>query len=379
MPDFDYADRRRRFRVTMETSGYDVAFIPLSADLEYLTGLERRVPTFGDIGYAHDWVAGMLIGANTDPVFILPRMMVEFDLPSGVPGDLVTVSELDDGPRLFAGAASRFGAVRKLGVGARTRGEAVIHALDTFSNPDLGNVSPLINQMRRTKTPEELVFMERAAHIADSAMAAVTERIRPGVTERELAEEIDHQMSLCGSRVPSFDTGAWTIGVGLDRDADTRLSSDPIVSGASVSFDFGAVVDGYCSDFGRTVHVGEPTDEFVEGYDLVMRAQAAGIAAVRPGVTAAAVHRACRDVIVEAGRGDLFRHRTGHCIGLDVHEQPYISEEAETALETGMTFTIEPSLFRSNVIGVRVEDIIVCEPDGGRRLNAFPTDLVVID
>lgn len=363
----------------METSGYDVAFIPLSADLEYLTGLERRVPTFGDIGYAHDWVAGMLIGANTDPVFILPRMMVEFDLPSGVPGDLVTVSELDDGPRLFAGAASRFGAVRKLGVGARTRGEAVIHALDTFSNPDLGDVSPLINQMRRTKTPEELVFMERAAHIADSAMAAVTERIRPGVTERELAEEIDHQMSLAGSRVPSFDTGAWTIGVGLDRDADTRLSSDPIVSGASVSFDFGAVVNGYCSDFGRTVHVGEPTDEFVEGYDLVMRAQAAGIAAVRPGVTAAAVHHACRDVIVEAGRGDLFRHRTGHCIGLDVHEQPYISEEAETALETGMTFTIEPSLFRSNVIGVRVEDIIVCEPDGGRRLNAFPTDLVVID
>ena len=151
------------------------------------------------------------------------------------------------------------------------------------------------------------------------------------------------------------------------------------MSGASLSFDFGAVVDGYCSDFGRTVHVGEPTNGFIAEYDLVMRAQAAGIAAVRPGVTAAAVHRACRDVIVEAGHGDLFRDRTGHCIGLDVHEQPYISEEAKTALETGMTFTIEPSLFKSNVIGVRVEDFIVCEPDGGRKLNAFSTDLIVID
>lgn len=362
----------------METSEFDAAFIPLSADLEYLTGLERRVPTFGDIGYAHDWVAGMLIGVDTDPVFILPRMMVEFDLPSGVPGDLVTVSELDDGSRLFAGAARRFGSVRKLGLGARTPGEAVIQALDAFSNPDLGNVSPLINQQRRIKTPEELVFMERAAHIADSAMAAVTKRIRPGVTERELAEEIDHQMALAGSRLPSFDTGAWTIGVGIDRDADRRLTSDSIVSGASVSFDFGAVVDGYCSDFGRTVHVGEPTDDFIAGYDVVMRAQAAGIAAVRPGVTAAAVHHACREVIVEAGHGDLFRHRTGHNIGLDVHERPYISEEDETALETGMTFTIEPSLFRADVIGVRVEDIIVCEADGGRKLNAYPTDLVVV-
>ena len=195
------------------------------------------------------------------------------------------------------------------------------------------------------------------------------------MTERDLAEDIDHQMALAGSRVPFFDTGAWTIGIGLDRDADTRLSSGAIVPGSSVSFDFGAVVDGYCSDFGRTVHVGERTVDFIAGYDLVISAQAASIAAVSPGVTAAAVHHACRDVIAESGLGDFFRHRTG----LDVHERPSISEEDETTLETGMTFTIEPSLFRPDVIGVRVEDIIVCEPDGGRKLNAYPTGLVVID
>lgn len=363
----------------MGTRRIDAAFLPLSADLEYLTGLERRLPTFGDIGYAHDWVAGMLIGPANDPVFILPRMMVEFDLPSGIPGDLVVVSELDDGARLFNDVARRFGTVQKLGIGARTRGETLIKALDLLSNPELVDVSPLVNRMRRVKTSKELALMESAAHIADKAMASVTEQIRPGVTERDLAEEIDHQMSRAGSRVPSFDTGVWSIGVGLDRDADTRISSDSIVPGSSVSFDFGAVVNGYCSDFGRTVHVGEPTDDFIAGYNLVIAAQAAGIAAVRPGTTAAAIDSACRGVIVDAGRGDQFRHRTGHCIGLDVHERPYISEEDETELESGMTFTIEPSLYRTGVIGARIEDIIVCGPERGRKLNDYSTDLVVID
>jgi len=198
----------------------------------------------------------MLIGADAEPVFVLPRMMVEFDLPAGIPGDLITVAELDDGPAAFAAAASRFGTVRRLGIGARLRGDAVIHALDAFSSPALGNASPLINAMRRIKSAEELVYMQQAASIADRAMKAVTDKVRSGVTERDLAEEIDHQMALAGSRVPSFDTGVWSIGVGLDRDADIRLSSDTIVPGTSVSFDFGAVVDGYCSDFGRTIHVG---------------------------------------------------------------------------------------------------------------------------
>lgn len=379
LTNFDRQDRRTRFKAALEASSIEAAFLPLSADLEYLTGLERRLPTFGNIGYAHDWVAGMLIGPGTDPVFILPRMMVEFDLPAGIPGDLLVVSELDDGAAMFSKVIRQFGAISSLGVGATTRGETLVRTLDLLSNPNLVDISPLINRMRRVKTSEELDMMQSAARIADTAMAAVTRKIRPGVTERDLAEEIDHQMALAGSRVPSFDTGVWSIGVGLDRDADTRISADTIVSGTSVSFDFGAVVDGYCSDFGRTVHVGEPTVEFVAGYDLVIAAQSAGIAAVRPGTTAASVHHACRDVIADANRDRLFRHRTGHCIGLDVHEKPYISEEDETELESGMTFTIEPSLYESGGIGVRVEDVIVCGPEHGRKLNDYSSDLVVID
>lgn len=156
-----------------------------------------------------------------------------------------------------------------------------------------------------------------------------------------------------------------------------RLSGDTVPPDVGVSFDFGAVVEGYCSDFGRTVHVGEASADYARVYDTVMSAQAAGIAAARPGVLASAVHRATREVIVQAGLGDWFRHRTGHCIGLDVHERPFISEEDDTPLEAGMTFTIEPSVFRPGHYGVRVEDVVVCEPAGGRLLAGYPVDMVV--
>lgn len=354
-------------------------FLPPSADLEYLTGLQRRLPTFGEIGYASDWVAGMLLAPEREPVFLLPRMMVEFDLPSGIPGELVTIAELDDGAAVFKDVARRFGPIDKLGIGARTRGDAVLGLLDAFDDPELADVSPLINEQRRIKTESELDSMRQAAEIACAALDAVTKTIRPGIAERDLAEEIDHQMATRGSHTPSFDTGVWSIGKNLERDADDRLSGDPVVAGTSLSFDFGAVVDGYCSDFGRTVHIGSPSPDFVAGYDLVIEAQAAGIAAARPGVTAADVDRACREVIVEAGRGEWFRHRTGHAIGLDVHEKPYISVEDQTVLAPGMTFTVEPSLYRPGVIGARVEDVIVCREDGGRRLCEYPTELVVVE
>ena len=127
------------------------------------------------------------------------------------------------------------------------------------------------------------------------------------------------------------------------------------------------------------MQVGQPANDFGHVYDVVMEAQAAGIRAVRPGVPVSSVHAATREVIVEAGLGEWFRHRTGHCIGLDVHERPFISEEDDTPLEVGMTFTIEPSVFRPGHYGARVEDIIVCEENGGRKLNEYPTTMVVND
>lgn len=372
----DYEARQRTFAERMDAAGLDLVFLPASADLEYLTGFQRRVPAFGNVEYAHNWVTGCFLAPGRDPVFVLPRMVKEFDLPEGVAGDVALVNEMDNGEAIFRHAATAAGPVGRLGVGARTWADTVMQLQAALPGADLAGASRLVNLMRRVKSPEELEAMTRAASIADGALAAVSPEVIAGTTELELARDIDYQMRLLGTRTPSFDTGVWSMGPASQRDATVRISSGAVEAGLGVSFDFGAVVDGYCSDFGRTIHVGEPSAEFERVYETVMAAQAAGMRAARPGVPASAVHAATREVIVEAGLGQWFRHRTGHCIGLDVHELPFISEEDDTPLEAGMTFTIEPSVFRPGHYGARVEDVIVCEEGGGRKLNEYPTTLV---
>ena len=232
-----------------------------------------------------------------------------------------------------------------------------------------------MNELRRTKDADELAVMERACRVCDETIAAVAPKVRPGATMLELAEEVEHLMRVHGSRVASFTTHVFTSFVGGKNSAE-ESRTEPIEEGDVVMFDFGAVVDGYCSDFGRTVCVGEPEAEVREAYELVLAAQEAGRAALRPGVLASEVNRACREPIEAAGYGAAFKHRMGHGIGMDVHERPFVSEEEETPLEVGMTFTDEPSILLDR-FGVRIEDVVVCEPEGGRKLNAFPPDLIV--
>lgn len=376
---FDYQGRRRRLHERMEKAGVDVVFLPPSADLEYFTGMERRVPTFGEVAYTSHWVAGAFLAPGKEPVFVLPRMIREFDLPNGVEGDVITVAETDDADALFRKAAGQFGNVRRLAVGNRAWAESVVHLLDVFGSPELVSVEPIANALRRVKEADELEKLTRACRIVDDVMKAIEPKVVLGVTELEVATEVAYQMKLAGSRAESFDTAVWGMGPLDQRDATVRISQQPLRAGSGISFDFGAVVDGYCSDFGRTVHIGQPNDEYVRVHELVMAAQAAGLAATRPGATAQEVHEATRKVIVDGGYGEWFRHRTGHCIGMDVHEHPYISEEDETPLEVGMTFTIEPSVFWPGHVGVRVEDIVVVEESGGRMLNEHPTTMVVND
>lgn len=360
----------------MREAGVDLLFLPPSSDLEYLTGVERPIPTFGQSQYAYGWVAGAFFRAEQEPVFILPRMMTLFDIAGELPGELVVVGERDDGPALFEAVLRGMGAVRRLAVGDRTWAETVIHLTQAVSPERLVTGSTLVNELRRTKSPEELAVMERACRVCDDTIAAVAPKVRPGATMLDLVEEVEHRMRVLGSRVPSFTTHVFTSFVGGKNSAEESRSV-PIEEGDVVMFDFGAVVDGYCSDFGRTVCVGEPGPEVREAYALVLAAQEAGRAALRPGAPASDVNRACRQPIEEGGHGPDFKHRMGHGIGLDVHERPFVSEEEETLLETGMTFTDEPSILVDGRFGVRIEDVVVCEPEGGRKLNRFAPELIV--
>jgi Xaa-Pro aminopeptidase len=375
---FDYAERRRRLSELMESEGVDVLFLAPSADLEYLTGVERHVPSFGEASYAHGWITGAFFRpGGADPIFVLPRMFAAFDLREEPQGEVVIVNETDDGFIAFERVAHGLGGGdATVAVGDRVWAETVLNLGRILGFEDLRTGSQLVNGLRRVKTAEELEAMGRAIATVESTMAAVAPLVIPGASMAELGEAVEHELRHAGSRCPSFPTHIFT-GLGQrDFDSQTATARAPIPDGTSVMFDFGGVVDGYCSDFGRTIYCGEPPDQYREAYEVMLAAQAAGRAAATPGTPAADVNAACRLPIEEAGLGEHFRHRMGHGIGMDVHERPFISAEDPTPLQPGMTFTDEPSIIIPGRFSVRIEDIVVCEEGGGRILNSYPAALV---
>ena len=374
---FDFAARQRRLSEHMRAERVDLLFVGLSSDLEYLSGVDRGVPFFGQSSYPHGWVAGGFFRPDADPVFVFPRMVVLFDLPVRPDGEIVVIDETDDGVAVFERVAKGLGVTGgAVAVGDRVWAETTLQLGRIFGVERLRTGSALVNRLRRVKAADELDAMSRACRTVERAMEAVTPLVRPGVTMSELAEEVESELRRAGSRTPSFATHIFT---GMDADSldnHHATARRPLVDGVAVLFDFGGVVDGYCSDFGRTVVAGEPSQELREAYEVMLEAFEAGRAACRPGALARDVNAACRAPIEEAGLGEHFRHRMGHGIGMDVHERPFLSPEDETALEAGMTFTDEPSIVVPGAFGLRIENIVVCADEGARVLNDYPNALV---
>ncbi len=362
----EWPARRERLSARLEEAGIDALFVPPSADLEYLTGVERDLPSFGEIIYAHNWVTGAFLVPGQEPLFVLPRMFVAFHLGGNEPGEVVVVNETDDGDALFRAAVARLGEISTLAVGTRTVARAILGIQDALPQARVTDGGSLVAGLRRVKSDLELELMTAACAMADAAMAATALRVVPGVTMRELQEDIEHGLSVRGSRCPSFPTHIFSW---LGHDSADATGREPIGEGECVMFDFGGVHSGYCSDFGRTVVAGEPPAGYLDAYAVMLEAQEAGRAALVPGARARDVNLACRGPIEAAGFGAAFRHRMGHGIGLDVHERPFLSPEDDTLLEAGMVFTDEPSILLDGSFGVRIEDVVVCAEGGGRVLN----------
>ncbi len=235
----------------------------------------------------------------------------------------------------------------------------------------------VVEDLRVAKDAGELARMERAASIADAALADVLPALsEAGMTERRFAAELDHAMRLRGAEEPAFET----IVAAGERSAmpHARPGSDPIRPGDAVVVDFGAVYDGYRSDMTRTFCVGgEPAGELAVVFSLVAEAQAAGVAAVAPGVTAGAVDAVCRDRIASAGYGERFEHGTGHGVGLEIHEAPSVAPGSTAILTPGTVVTVEPGVYLPGAGGVRVEDTLVATEVGARALTRFPKSVPV--
>jgi Xaa-Pro aminopeptidase len=363
----EYAARRLRLGELLEREQLDALFLAPSSDLEYLTGIERDLPPFGNISYAHGWVAGAFFAPGWDPLYVLPRMVVDFHLDGVPPPGARVVREDGDGRAAFAAAIAELGAPNRIALGQRVWAETVIRLLEVVPDAQLREGSSLLNELRRVKSPAELELMAYACLIARQALDAVAEDVVPGTSVATLVERVEHELRVRGSRTPSFPTHIFTWGERrLDSGAPT--ASDPLREGEVVLFDFGAVWHGYCSDFGRTIPCGAPPAGYEDARRVLLHAQEAGRDAARPGALARDVNAACRAPIEAAGLGDGFRHRMGHAIGLDVHERPFLSVEDETPLDEGMTFTDEPSILVDGRFGVRVEDVIEVTASGGRLL-----------
>lgn len=236
--------------------------------------------------------------------------------------------------------------------------------------------SGLVEQLRIVKDENELQIIEQAAAIADRTYAHMLTVLRPGITERDVALEIEFFMRKQGATSSSFDTivasgarGALPHGVASDK---------RIESGDLVTMDFGALYNGYCSDITRTVAVGEPSAKQRELYAIVLEAQLRGVAGLKPGITGREADALARDVIKAKGYGEYFGHSTGHGLGMEVHEEPRLAAKSDTVLRAGMVVTVEPGIYLDSFGGVRIEDDVVITETGARRLTKSDKQLTVL-
>ncbi|NHX36387.1 MULTISPECIES: M24 family metallopeptidase [Halolamina] len=313
----------------------------------------------------------LFVPAEGEPVFFAPELYGDQLREASWVADVRTWGDTEDPVPRIADIAAEL----DLGTG-RVLVDDTMWALFTqdlrtaLPEATFGLAREVLSDLRVRKDAAELDAMERAAAVADETVRDLRELGEDaiGLTEAELAAEIEDSLERNGGTGVSFDT---IVGSGPDGAKPHHHHGErEIRPGDPVVLDFGTRVDGYPSDQTRTlVFGGEASEQVREVHDLVREAQQAGVDAVEPGVTAESVDAAAREVIEAAGYGEQFIHRTGHGVGLDVHEEPYIVGGNERELEPGMVFSVEPGIYHPGEFGVRIEDLVVVTEDGCERLN----------
>jgi Xaa-Pro aminopeptidase len=381
----DYQARIDRLRAAMEQNGVGVLFLPVSSTLEYLTGISWPIPNPTEHDRPGDWVSGMYLGRNSGPVIVEPRMGSDAMVRQveGKPwiDDLHVLGE----PADYGGVLARYITAMRAGgsvaVGEHAWAKTVLAIRRAAPEAEIVNAHDLIWPMRMVKDEEEQAVMRRAAALADEAYELILAKLELGMSASDIGRIVDDTLFGLGAAWTSFHTGIY-IGCPPEPGAPSVFEArDRVLEpGGTIAFDFGALLEGYCSDFGRTVFIGEPTAHRREIYELVMAAQSAAIKRMVDGrITAEQLDDVARSIIAGAGYGEQFIHRLGHSIGKDVHEPPFLLEGDTTTLRTGMCFTIEPSVVVDDGSFIRVEDVVMVGPDGGINFNATSHDLRVVE
>ena len=334
------------------------------ADLTYLTGYEP-MPL--------ERLTLLVVADGRPPVLLVPALERPAALASPIGGAIEILGWLD-GEDPYERAA-RLVPPGRVAVTDQTWASHVLGLSRTCEKSRFEPSSLALSMLRAVKDAEELAALAAVAAAADAAFADIVRVRFEGRRELDVAADLADALRAHGHATVDFTiVGSGPNAASPHHDAGERT----ITPGDAVVLDFGGRMAGYCSDISRTVVVGDPEPELVRVHEIVGRAQQAGVDAVAPGVPCFEVDRAARSVIADAGYGDAFIHRTGHGIGMEVHEPPYIVEGMTAPLRPGMTFSVEPGVYLPERFGVRIEDIVAVTDEGGTRLNEAPRDLVVV-
>ena len=234
----------------------------------------------------------------------------------------------------------------------------------------------LFQTLRAVKSEEELTSMTEAQRISEAALEEVLHILRPGMTEREVAAELVYRMLRHGAEGNSFDPIVVT---GSKTSMPHGVPGDKVIcEGDFVTMDFGCLKNGYCSDMTRTVAIGSATEEMKNVYDVVLRAQLAGIRAAKAGMLGKEVDQAARKVIETAGFGAYFGHGFGHCLGLEIHEPPFASQKGDSPLPAGSVSSAEPGIYLPGRFGVRIEDVMIIRETGAELITRAPKELIIL-
>jgi Xaa-Pro aminopeptidase len=363
-----HRDRMTRAAEAAGERGVDALLITPSPDYAYLLGYQAP---------AMERLTCLIVPAEGGPVLLLPRLeepLARHELAELV--DEITVvpwDETDDPIRLVQTILA--GALR-VAVQDQMWARFALRLRAALDPAQVVEAGPTMSSLRRVKSAEEVDRLRSAASAADAAIRAITGERLSGRTEADVSRHIRELLLEAGHD----DAGFAIVASGPNSASPHHVAGERVIeTGDAVVLDIGGTRAGYSSDTSRTAFVGEPDPEFAALYAVLQEARAAASDAVQPGVPCSEIDAVARRIIDEAGYGEAFIHRTGHGIGMETHEEPYIVASNAEPLQEGHAFSVEPGIYIRDTWGARIEDIVVCTDVAGERLNTTSTELYLIE